>query len=132
LVLSSARPALAHKMELDVKVENGRITVTAYYETDEPADEARVRVLDASGQEVLAGKTDAKGLWSAPQPLDGTYTVEVKEVGHRAVRTITVGAVQVEQEPSRPATPWGRVALGLAVIAALALGLRLAARRPKP
>jgi hypothetical protein len=130
LWLAAAGPAFAHRLDLEVTVEDGRLRLVAAYETDEPAAEARVRVIAADGRVVLDGQTDERGVWSAPQPSAGTYTVEVRSVGHRQTATVVVGAaapVEVSTTPTGP--PWLGIGLGLAVIAAVAVALRFVTRR---
>ncbi|HEY1380558.1 MAG TPA: carboxypeptidase-like regulatory domain-containing protein [Gemmataceae bacterium] len=148
LSLAAAAPARAHALGAEAKLRGGRVEVEAYFSDNTPARDARVTVRDAADATIAEGRTDAEGRWSFPAPPPGRYAVVVDAgAGHRT-RPIAVtipgeppaADVTVSEGPRREEFtqfPWGRVALGLGIIAALALGWRAvrrarAVRSPTP
>jgi nickel transport protein len=138
-----ARPVAAHSLGAECTLHDGYVRLEAYYDDDTAAADARVVVRDAARDIVAKGRTDAKGTWSFPAPLPGLYRVTLDAgAGHQTTirlripsnaeetRTSTSSAELVHEGPTRAEFtrfPWGRVALGLAVIALLCLvwrGLR--------
>jgi nickel transport protein len=137
LVLAAANPVHAHALGADAKLRGNRVEVEAYYSDDTPARDAHVTVHDAADHTIAEGRTDEHGRWQFPAPPPGSYTVVVDAgAGHRTTRTVTIpsrpadGETVSEGPPRAEFTrfPWGQMALGLAIIAALAGGW-LALRR---
>lgn len=92
-VLCAPADAFAHSMNAKVTITD-EVKVEAYFEDDFPAEFAEVKVIDTNGKEVLAGKTDERGVWTFPKPAPGSYTLAVTSLGH--VATVRF---QVEDEP---------------------------------
>jgi hypothetical protein len=126
-LLLACREAWAHRLDLAWELlADGRIRVEAFYQDGRPAVGAEVVVMEG-GREVARGLTDAEGAFHFPPPPGAAVSVEVRhEGGHRAFRMIAAGSASPEPVPRerRGALPWGRLALGLAIIAVLALGAR--------
>ena len=140
-LLAIAAPVHAHALGVSATFRNNRIEVEAYYSDDTPAHDAAVMVHDHAGRLVAEGRTDDQGKWQFPAPQPGPYTVVIDAgAGHRKSASIVVPAVlppgptgPISDGPSRAEFtrfPWLRMALGLAIIAALAAGWFLVRRRP--
>jgi hypothetical protein len=136
LLLAAVSPVLAHRLIVDPKIDGDRIRVEAYYEDDTPAQNALVTVFRGE-QKVAEGRTDDKGVWTCPKPAPATYTVQVKDSGHAGSKVLVIpdpsagpsvvgGEPETREEKTR--TPWGRIAVGLALIVGLTLLWRY---RPK-
>ena len=141
LLLAGAGPAFAHRLIVDPTPVGDRLRVEAYYEDDTPAQYAKVTVV-VDGRTVAEGQTDDRGVWTCPRPAPGTYTVRVADHGHAGKETVVIPdpnasplAVSADPDPpredrsERTRTPWGRLAIGLAIIAGLTLVWRF---RPRP
>lgn len=88
--------ASAHQMFAKAKVVGDQLKVEAYHDDDTPAQNARVEV-KLDDQLVIEGKTDERGLWSAPAPKAvGSYKVRVSGDGHVARATFEVGTATAE------------------------------------
>jgi hypothetical protein len=91
LVVGAVRPASAHALGAECKLQGDRVEVEAYYDDDTPARDAQVVVQDAAGKHVAEGRTNDKGMWSFARPDPGRYRVTVDAgAGHRATVTMTV------------------------------------------
>jgi hypothetical protein len=91
-VLSAPTAALAHDLRATVTVADDGVKVLAYYfEDDTPAEQAEVKVIDASDAEVAAGQTDDRGVWAFSRPAPGEYTLTVESAGHVARVKFSVG-----------------------------------------
>ena len=139
LVLTLAGPAWAHRLNVEATLEAGRVTVLVYFSDGATPEGAEV-VASRDGVEVARGRTDARGTWSFAPTAAGKHLLEVTEPGlHRGKVEVEVPALAPVAAPSSatpvPATSairvepppggvdWVGSAAGLAVIAALALGL---------
>jgi nickel transport protein len=147
-LLAAADPARAHALCVECKLHGNEVRVEVFYSDNSPAADARVTVRDAAGNEVAAGRTDAQGVWTFARPAAGSYEVVADAgAGHRRSLTMTVpaaesppaagppGDVTISEGPTRAeatAVPWGRVLLGLAVLAAVGCGARWVGRRRSP
>jgi nickel transport protein len=145
LVLAAAGPAHAHALGASATLRGDRVEIEAYYSDDTPAREARVSVHDSADKVIAEGRTDDRGRWTFAAPPPGRYTVIVDAgAGHRKSVSVTIpnqtidGQAIGEGPPREEFTrfPWERVAIGLAIIAALAIGwlvVRRGVRRmPRP
>jgi nickel transport protein len=137
LLLLVTPVARAHALGAEVKLRGNRVEVEAYYSDDTPARDAHVIIHNAADQVIAEGRTDDRGRWQFPVPPAGRYSVVVDAgAGHRKTVNIAIpnqtsdGETVSEGPPREEFTrfPWGRVALGLAIIAALGGGW-LALRR---
>src|SRR5262245_9992573 len=126
-LLVGSSPAFAHRLHVVAKVTGGQIRVEAFYDDDSPAQEAKVTV-SLGDQTVAEGRTDEKGVWTCTRPAPGTYTVRAESVGHAAKDKVEVGVPEsapadqsnsTDERARRTRTPWGRLAIGLAVIGGL-------------
>jgi nickel transport protein len=109
-VLLGTSRAEAHALFIKVEPATDPVKVLAYYEEDIPAESADVTVTDADGNVVVSGKTNDRGEWAFERPTKpGTYTVTVKQTGHRAkdVFTVAEAAEGAGAEADQPA-PTGR------------------------
>jgi len=137
--------ASAHGLGVEAHLKDGRVVVGGFFDDDTAAVNARVWVEDAGQDKVAEGRTDSRGTWSFPAPAPGRYRVTVDAgSGHRTTVSIAIpeapstgGAGVVSDGATREEFtrfPWERVALGLALIALVAVGLPRLRRalRPKP
>ncbi len=74
----------AHGLFANVKVIDGTVRVEVFFEDNEPAKQAKVKVLNAANDVILEGTTDDAGVWTCPAPQTGRYTLNVKHTGHSA------------------------------------------------
>ena len=128
----------AHALGAEAKLRGQRVEVEAYFSDNTPAQDAHVLVHDVADQTIAEGRTDERGQWSFPVPPSGQYTVIVNAgAGHRKEITVTIPkkASEGEMVSDGPlcaeftSFPWGKTALGLAIIAALAVGWPAVRRR---
>ena len=134
-LLVGSSPAFAHRLLVaPPKVDGDRLRVEAYYQDDTPAQEAKVIIL-LGDEVVVEGTTDEKGVWTGPCPKPGTYTVRVVSTGHRADATLVVPEPDAppaqatdDDRSHQTRTPWGRLGIGLALIAGLGVAWRISRR----
>jgi len=146
LVVAAPSPCRAHDVDFTCKIQGDGVELTAYYDDDLPADNAKVTVTEVDSRRLVAeGKTDARGKWSFARPAPGRYEVLLNAgpgKGHTKRRIIIIrqedaeGAV-VSPGPSREEFtrfPWLKLAIGIGTIlglgAAVVLALRLGRKRP--
>jgi cobalt/nickel transport system permease protein len=109
-LLIPASPVRAHALLVDWRVlPDHKIQVESRYSgrpRSFPAREADVRVLDASGNVLVEGKTNEGGLFVFTYEKEEPFTVEVKQVGHKT--TVVVfgsdkpgGSAELPSEPGR-------------------------------
>jgi cobalt/nickel transport system permease protein len=107
-VLLSTRPAQAHRLQADHKVDrvNRRVVVESWYETDEIPHEARARVLRPDGSILAEGALDAKGSFVFAFAKAEPLTVEITAPGgHRATCKVTAQELEeasASENSSRP------------------------------
>jgi len=83
-LLFFAAPALAHKVNIFAYVEGGTVYTESYFPDGRPVAEGSIEVLDSGSLKVLAGKTDAKGLFSFPVPKKDDLTIVIDAgMGHK-------------------------------------------------
>jgi nickel transport protein len=84
LMLSSAAPALAHKVNLFAYVERGVVYTESYFPDGAPVAGGRVLVYDGGKSLLLEGTTDSKGGFSFALPkVDDLEIVIDASMGHR-------------------------------------------------
>ncbi len=77
--------AEAHRVNLFAYVEGGVVYTESYFSDGQPVVNGQIQVTDGSGHELLAGETDAAGLFEFPLPEGQTLTILLKAtMGHRA------------------------------------------------
>jgi nickel transport protein len=98
LLFVFSAPAFAHKAMLFAEVKDGKVEAKAYYYKGAPMKEARFRVYDEKGTQLLEGKTDQEGKFSFEVPKGvESLKLEVKDMlGHRA--EITMGKEELEKK----------------------------------
>lgn len=131
--------ATAHGVSGQCLAHGDQVTVHAYFDDDQPAVAASVCVRDSSGRELVSGTTDDQGAWTFANPGAGSYVVVIDAGGgHRTELRLEladgrfVNPTQVNRGPTRSTftgNKLGKIAFGLLVIAALAIGLRQFLRR---
>lgn len=119
-ILGSACPAFAHQMFIQPTRQNDRVRVEVYFEDDSPADDAEIELRGETGEVMLRGKADAKGVWTFPCPVAGTYLLKATCLGHVATIPWTVADVPTsdssQQRAENTRTPWWGVVGGILVI----------------
>jgi nickel transport protein len=85
VLLSPARPTLAHKVNIFAYTEGDTVFTESYFSDGKKCVNSQVTVFDEGGKRLLKGKTDKKGLFSFKTPA---YTdlrlVLTAGMGHRA------------------------------------------------
>lgn len=156
-LLLLAAPALAHRLNADARLVEGEVLLEVYFSDGAAPADATVEVLRGL-EPIASGVADDQGRFRWRPPGPGRYLFVVTEPGlHKAQveidvpsaapvavpdsASISVPASASEERaharapageadpPHRGGTPWGGVAAGLGVIAALTLILALAQRR---
>jgi hypothetical protein len=83
-VLCSTGPAYAHGLFVSYNVQPpDRVVLTAFWNANDPASGARVRMLDDEDHAVAVGMTDARGQCAFTITEPKTYLFEVIAAGHR-------------------------------------------------
>ncbi len=106
-LLPWVQPAWAHKISIFAYVEGQTIQGQVYFNDGSPAKKAKVTLLPAKGDKVLAEtQTDAEGNFKLPLPKGVKGTVRVvalAEMGHRAEMKLALK----EEAPQTPGFPEG-------------------------
>jgi len=93
LLAVTAVPVEAHSVDVDVRVQRDRVELEAYFDDDTPARQARVRLVDATDQLMVAGQADGQGKCSFPLPAPGRYEIQVDAgAGHRRRTSLLIPA----------------------------------------
>jgi hypothetical protein len=133
LVLGLAgRPAEAHRIDIDLlPLPDGRIRAEVYYSDGKAAAGAEVVVQGAGGREVARGTADGQGAFEFRAPPGEPISVVARhEGGHRAVKAWDPAGPLPERRSAaeRGAIPFGKLLLGICLIAALGFILQRALR----
>lgn len=140
VLLGFPQAALAHDLGVECSLRAGAVHIEAFFDDDTPARKARVEVFDSQEKCVAEGTTDAKGLWSFPQPGPGKYQVRVDAgAGHLAKTTITIPEA-ASDSPSQTVSagptreeftrfPWVKLGLGLGLLFVATAAFLIARRR---
>ena len=75
LVIGGSTTAWAHKVNIFAYAENGKVYTESYFADGQMVIGARIEVVDAGGNKLLEGTTDAKGLFAFP--LERKQTLEI-------------------------------------------------------
>lgn len=134
VLLSTPASGWAHDVKLTCKQVGDRVEVNAFYDDRTDAGGAEIKVENADKKVIAKGITDAQGFWSFPAPGEGAYMVHVDAgFGHLAHTELIIGT-STPDGPTREEmtrTPWGKIAIGLIVIAAMSAAFLLASRLRK-
>ena len=110
ILLLTAAPALAHRLDVMAYVANGQILVEAHYSHGEPVPEAAIEVTDPDGNVLSRGQTDADGSYRftlATIPAHINVVVKTND-GHRGSKTLPretlQGLVNAADTPTTAAT----------------------------
>ena len=77
-------PAWAHKVNLFAYVEGDMVYTESYFADGQKVQGGEIEVVDASGAQLLSGKTDDKGLFSFPLAKKQTLTITINSgMGHK-------------------------------------------------
>jgi len=142
VLVGGARPAWAHRLQLELfREEGGRLRCELFFSDGATPEGAELVLLRLEGdveRELARAESDAEGVACFTVPAPGRYRVEARDASlHRASRELEVApdeasssTAAVSSEPpaarsERGERPWGGVLGGLLVIALLAGGLRL-------
>lgn len=120
IVIVAPAFACAHGLGMKAVRTGDTVRVEAFFDSDDPAEDAKVTVTAADGRVVAKGMTDAKGFFTFPTPELGDYLIVADAgSGHRAKTTLAIFATLsevVRDETGRP-LKWLGIAVGLIVIA---------------
>ena len=85
-LLLFASVAHAHKAAIKVEVKEGKVLTQSFYTGKEPMKNAKIRVYDSTGKQLLEGKTDEQGKSSfdVPKDVESLKVVVQDLLGHRA------------------------------------------------
>lgn len=84
LLVTTASPAQAHKVNLFAYVEGGIVYTESYFPDGSPVAGGKVLVYDRQQQLLLTGQTDSKGLFQFKLPkIDELNIVIEATMGHR-------------------------------------------------
>jgi nickel transport protein len=102
LAAMCASAASAHSLQVFAYVEGGKVKVEAYFRSGAKAQNADVRVYDASGNLLLSGKTDAEGVFSFDPPVKADIEIEADAgEGHVSGR-FKISAAELGGGDARP------------------------------
>ncbi len=82
---------LAHRVDLFVGEENGKLQVWSYYSDGTPAKGADIKIYSPDGKLLFEGKTDAEGklVWEPPKGITEVKVVLYAGLGHKSETTYT-------------------------------------------
>ena len=84
LLLLSAGPALAHKVNVFAYVEDGTVYTESYFPDGKPVENGTIEVFNADNTKLLEGKTDKEGKFSFKLPKKEDLTIVINaSMGHR-------------------------------------------------
>jgi nickel transport protein len=136
--VTAPQRAEAHDLKVLISLEGDPLRLEAWFDDDTPAEKARVTVSRDSGEEVLAGETDDRGVWLFAKPGPGSYRIVVESVGHRDVLKLDIPGIDSNGAPVAVGDPRLEPRVGLFIGLALVLGgtlvfvlLRLKKRTPE-
>ncbi len=150
-LIAAPRPAHAHRLDVLLRVVDGRLVAEASYVDGSPTGDASVRIEEPGGRVIASGTTDAAGRFTFRVERATALRVVVKDgQGHRAEVLLTADAVDrlaalladAELTASEPVADsrdddllagwpmWARIGAGIAAILAVTGVLILARRRP--
>lgn len=125
LLLAAPTSAFAHRLIAEAKeIDTQRrvIRVEAWYETEDPAEEAVVKVLREDDSVLVEGKMSAKGIFTFAYDKAEPLRILITDLGHRA--TIRLQAEDLRADPTPREVPqqdrWRDLAVGVALILAVA------------
>lgn len=79
-----AGPSWAHKVNLFAYVEGGTVYTESYFADGKQVMGGKIEVLDAGGNHLLSGTTDAQGLFSFPLAKKEDLTIVLDAaMGHK-------------------------------------------------
>jgi hypothetical protein len=145
LICCAATEAHAHALYAQAKLEGGQILIEARFEGDEPAEKAKVYLIDAMGDKMLRGRTGSDGTLRFDAPSPGKYEVLIDAgAGHQAKVALTITEKMLRTPTSAPflisegrsieeakSGRWWKIGIGLAAIGGFAVVLMIVARRHK-
>jgi len=107
VLLISARPAIAHKVNVFAWVEKGKVEVEAYFAGGNPCKKCRIEVRDEKGKTLLTGLTDVKGRFGfAPPVVEDMRIVLFAGSGHKAEYRLSRNELAgLRPEPTAPPSP---------------------------
>lgn len=140
-LLLAPRTPQAHALRAVHERQGETVLVRFAYSDGKAPEFAAVRVLDANGQEFQNGRTDARGRFAFVPDRPGLWRISISDgMGHKTEHAVEVGPADAPAAPAAtaPAAPDTddapaslplRAALGLSLLANLALLIALLRRR---
>ncbi len=85
LVILTAAPAMAHKVNIFAYVEGDTVFTESYFPDGKSVESGTIEVLNSAGEKILTGTTDKEGLFSfpLPQPKEDLTIVINATMGHK-------------------------------------------------
>jgi cobalt/nickel transport system permease protein len=122
-----AQPALAHRLEMNAKVDKGKkqVRIECWYETGDPPSEAKAKVIREDGSTLVEGPVDARGFFVFTfDDLEPLKVVISAPGGHHAVLRLSKADLGAEPESTTLSQPEERsrgrdILLGLTFLLAL-------------
>lgn len=135
ILLGFTTTAEAHELCLKAERREGKLYVEAWYDSDTPADLAKVSVL-FEGRVLIEGKTDERGVWTTECPAAGQYRIRATDGGGHKTEIDFI--VATTAEPQQAGTTkeevsqrrWTGGVLGLGIVALLVVAGRWVLRSP--
>lgn len=126
----------AHKLIVDAQIRPDApttLSIEAYYDPDEPADDVKITLQDSAGIVAAEGRSDAKGVCRLPRPNAGSYTLIADDgQGHRSQKQLDIPSSDDEllEARSERRNRWLMTGVGFGLIACItAIARRIRKKR---
>lgn len=130
VALLTPSPMYAHKLIVDAQIHPHApttLSIEAYYDPDEPADDVKITLQDSAGNIVAEGRSDAKGVCRLPRPKAGSYTLIADDgQGHRSQKQLDIPSSDDELLEARTErrNRWLMTGIGIGLIACITVAAR--------
>ena len=128
----------AHKLIVDAQIRPDApttLSIEAYYDPDEPADDVKITLQDSTGIVVVEGRSDAKGVCRLSRPKTGSYTLIADDgQGHRCQKQLDIPSSDDEllEARSERRNRWLMTGVGFGLIACITVAARRIRKKRTP